>query len=415
VCLGEQRLFVGVLHFNAQGNRRAASFSYSDEWLRRTDGFQLDPALPLVTGVQHSVARSATVRTVFFGCIADTQPDGWGRTVIKRAHAKRRREAKASGRSYLTEPLNDLDYLLEVDDASRVGALRFQEGQGPFLRHTPPGERAAPPLVELSMLLNASRAIEENSETSSDLRYLQGRGTSLGGMRRKCTVVDDEGRLSIGKFPSVADERSVTKGEVLALRLATRAGIRAADAQIVYADRNPVALVRRFDRSPRGRLMYVSARTLVGAKDDQDHTYTEIVDAIRQFGARASEDIRELWRRMVYNILINNVDDHLNNHGFLHQASGAWRLSPAFDINPFPDKARSLKTWISEDSGDAASIANALGVAPYFGLKAPEALSILKEVSDAVSSWREVALQPEVGMSKADIDDFEPAFEYPRE
>lgn len=414
VYLGEQRHFVGALHFNAQGNRQAASFAYSDEWLARPDRFQLDPGLPIVAGAQHSTARGADRRSVFFGCIADTEPDGWGRLVIKRVHAKRRKEAKTKGIPTSAEPLNDLDYLLEVDDASRVGALRFQDEEGTFLRHTPLGQRSAPPLVELSMLLNASRAIEENSETASDLRYLQGRGTSLGGMRPKCTVIDDQGQLSIGKFPSVGDERCVTKGEVLALRLAAHAGIHVADSQIVYADTNPVALIRRFDRSPGGRLMYVSARTLLGARDDHDHTYTEIVDAIRQYGSHVADDTRELWRRMVFSILINNVDDHLNNHGFLHQSVGTWRLSPAFDINPFPDKTRNLKTWISEEAGDTASLESALDVAPYFGLKRGEAEGILDDVVEAVSHWRQVAAQPPVGMTGAEMEAFEAAFEHER-
>ena len=183
--------------------------------------------------------------------IADTEPDGWGRRVIQRDYAKRRQEARRVGEAVEPNPLNSLDYLLAVDDVSRVGALRLQDENGRFQRASEAGRRTTPPLIELAHLLAASRAVETNTETAADLAYLRGRGTSLGGLRPKCSVIDDDGQLSIGKFPSVADERPVTKGEVLAMRLAKRAGIDAADARLVESDGAPIALIRRFDR-PRG-------------------------------------------------------------------------------------------------------------------------------------------------------------------
>ena len=157
--------------------------------------------------------------------------------------------------------------------------------------------------------------------------------------------------------------------------------------------------------------MYVSARTLMGVKDASDHTYTEIVEAIRRNGHSVAADLKELWRRIVYNVLITNVDDHLNNHGFLHVAHGQWQLSPAFDINPFPDKQRTLKTWISEEAGPEATIDAAMGAARFFGLKKPEAGAIVGEVEKAVASWRQVAR--EATMTKAETDQFAAAFEHP--
>ena len=189
------------------------------------------------------------------------------------------------------------------------------------------GRRTAPPLVELATLLSASHAVERDSETAADLAYLLGRGTSLGGLRPKCSVVDAEGRLSIGKFPSVSDDRAVTKGEVLALELARNAGITAARARLVDSDGSPVALIRRFDRPDTGgRLMYISAATMIGADGDEavEHTYAEIVDALRQHGAQPQADIEELWRRIAFSILITNVDDHLHNHGFWLETSPAF-------------------------------------------------------------------------------------------
>lgn len=411
VFLGDAARQIGTLRFNAQGARQNAGFEYHPAWLAADDAFAIEPNLPLVAGMQfHRQVRDGSV---FPGSIADTEPDGWGRRVILRDHAKQRDAARRAGAAVDAGALNHLDFLLAVDDASRAGALRFQDERGEFQRASEPGRRTAPPLIELRGLLSATRAVETNSETAADLAYLRGRGTSLGGLRPKCTVIDDNGVLSIGKFPSVSDERAVTKGEVLALRLARAAGINAADARLVYSDGQPVALIRRFDRAADGgRIMYISAATLLGvdAADPREHAYTEIVDGLRQHGAEAQADIEELWRRIAFSILINNVDDHLHNHGLVHVAHGQWRLSPAFDINPFPDRARELKTWISEETGPASSIDALFSIAPYCRLDAARAHQILAEVGNTVSRWREFGL--EVGLTDAELDQFADAFEH---
>ena len=411
VVLGENARDLGALRFDAQGARESAAYSYDDTWLRAADGFPIDPTLPLVTGPQfHRRERGGSV---FHGAIADTEPDGWARRVILRDHAKRRQEAKRAGTDVETRPLNALDFLLAVDDASRVGALRFQDENGVFQRAAEEGRRTVPPLIELGQLLSASHAVETHTETAEDLRYLRGRGTSLGGLRPKCTVVDDDGRLSIGKFPSVGDDRAVTKGEVLALRLASAAGINAAEASLVESEGSPVALIRRFDRLPSGgRLMYVSAATMLGVEvaESGEHTYTEIVDALRMHGAAPQADAEELWRRIAFSILITNVDDHLRNHGFLHVDRGQWRLAPAFDINPFPDRMRELKTWVSEDAGPEATIEALMSVLPYFRITLLRARQILSDVERAVSQWRFVGRG--LGMTTEELDQFADAFEH---
>jgi serine/threonine-protein kinase HipA len=346
--------------------------------------------------------------------IADTEPDGWGRRVISRDHAKRRQTARRAGMDAGSSQLNAVDFLLAVDDGSRVGALRFRDEEGVFQRAADADRRTAPPLVELRHLMSASRAVETETETAADLAYLRGRGTSLGGLRPKCTVVDDDGMLAIGKFPSVQDERSVTKGEVLAMTLAEAAGIKVAKARLVDSDGVPVALIRRFDRTLDGkRLMYVSAATLLGVESvgAHEHSYTEIVDALRVNGAAAQADIEELWRRMAYSILITNVDDHLHNHGFLHAERGLWRLAPAFDINPFPDRARELKTWISADTGPEATIEALLSVTAYFRISANRAKTILGRVERAVAGWRKAGRA--LGMTDRDLENFADAFEHP--
>jgi serine/threonine-protein kinase HipA len=411
VHFGEEARSLGVLRYDQQGARESASFEYDVDWLTAADRFAIEPGLPLVGGAQfHRKSRDGSV---FHAAMADTEPDGWGKRVIQRDHAKRRQHARRAGKVVEERPLNSMDYLLAVDDFSRVGALRLQDEDGRYQRTVDEGHRTTPPLIELTHLLAASRAVETNTETEADLAYLRGRGTSLGGLRPKCTVVDEDGWLAIGKFPSVADERPVTKGEVLALRLARKAGIDAAEARLVDSDGAPVALIRRFDRTGNGgRIMYVSAATMLGAApgDPGEHSYTEVVDALRQHGSQPAADIEQLWRRIAFSILITNVDDHLLNHGFLHVNRGQWRLAPAFDVNPFPERLRELKTWISEDAGPEATIEALMSVTAYFRILPGRAKTILAEVEEAVAAWRDEGRA--LGMTAAELESFSDAFEH---
>lgn len=414
VCWGDSSSLLGVLHHDKQGARESSAFEYDARWLREPQRFTFDPAVQLVAGPQFH--KKTGEGSAFHRAIADTEPDGWGRRVVLRDRAKRREARRGQGRPGAeARQLDSLDLLLAVDDASRVGALRFRDEAGVFQRPPEPGRRTTPPLIELGLLLRASRAFETSSETLADLEYLCGRGTSLGGLRPKCTVVEDDGHLSLGKFPSVEDERAVTKGEVLALELARRAGISAARARIVNVDGSAVAVIRRFDRTERGgRIGYVSAATLLGVdpRDPAEHAYTEIADAIRVHGDAVQADIEELWRRIAFFILITNVDDHLMNHGFLHAVDGRWRLAPAFDVNPFPDRARELKTWISEVQGPDATIESLLAVCPYFQIKPPRAKQILAQVEKSVARWRQEGRK--LGMSDEELEQFESAFEHPQ-
>lgn len=411
VFLGDEARLVGTLHYDVRGARESAAFVYADEWLAANDKFALEPGLPLVAGPQYH--KKVAQGSIFHAAFADTEPDGWGRRVIQRDHAKRRQAERKAGKATETTPLNSMDYLLAVDDVSRVGAVRFRDEGGVFCRASEPGRRTTPPFVDLSRLISASRAVEKEQETEADLAYLRGRGTSLGGLRPKCTIVDEKGRLAIGKFPSVQDARAVTKGEVLAMQLAKAAGINVADARLVDSDGVPVTVVRRFDRTPAGqRMMYVSAATLMGveATDPAEHSYAEIVDTLRQHGAAVQEDIVELWRRMAFSILISNFDDHLHNHGFLHAEHGLWRLSPAFDLNPFPDRVRELKTWISPETGPEATIAALMSVISYFRISSERARSILRKVERVVSGWHQHGR--DLGMTNKELEAFEDAFEH---
>lgn len=405
VFLGKAEKPLGRLIFVKDGQRAFSQFAYSEDWLADAQFFDVSPDLHRQSGYQ---LRKPTTQndSCFFLALADTEPDAWGRRVIARAHAKARAKDASLG------PLTEADHLACVDDFSRVGALRLRDESGHCLRKVTDGARSTPAFLELEKILLASRAVEVSQETAEDLAYLQGKGTSLGGMRPKCTILDSDGALSLGKFPSVNDERSVTRGEVLALRLAQRAGIDTAQARVVMVQDQPVAMVRRFDRTPeQNRIPYISGATLLQANREDEHSYAEIIDVMRSKCENFIGDARQLWRRLVFNHLITNVDDHLQNMGFLYSGNNQWRLAPAFDLNPFPDKDRESKTWLSEDSGPITSTQQLLSQATRFELSPTQAQCILEEVATAVKRWKDVAASAEVGLQTHEFNDFKPAFD----
>jgi serine/threonine-protein kinase HipA len=406
VFLGKGEQALGRLIFAKDGQREFSQFAYNEAWLLDGQYFDMSTDLNRQTGYQ--LRKPPTPNdSCFFLALADTEPDAWGRRVIARAHAKARAQDASLG------PLTELDYLAAVDDFSRIGALRLCDENGQYLRKAADGARSTPAFLELEKILLASRAVEMSQETAQDLAYLQGKGTSLGGMRPKCTLLDVDGALSLGKFPSVNDERAVTQGEVLALRLARLAGIDSAQARTVKVQNQAVAVIRRFDRTPeQNRIPYMSGATLLQAKRDDEHFYTEIIDVMRTLCENFADNARQLWRRLVFNHLITNVDDHLQNIGFLYCGNQQWRLSPAFDLNPFPDKESESKTWLSEDTGPITSVQQLLGQAFRFELSAPQAQAVLAEVLDAVTRWKEVAASPEVGLQPQEISAFKAAFRH---
>jgi serine/threonine-protein kinase HipA len=396
VHLGTSGLVVGRLHL---GTGKRSAFSYDEAWLEDTRFFNLSPDLQPVPGVQHP-------QGVFFHALEDTGPDAWGERVIRRAHAKMRQKDRNLA------PLAPVDFLLWVDDEARVGALRLFDMQSGTYLNSGSAQWHVPPLVELDRVLKAALALEDGKESEQDLRYLLGHGTSLGGARPKSTVRDADGALALGKFPSQADQRDVIRGEVLALNLAAKAGIRVARARVELIKDTPVAIIRRFDRAADGsRIPYMSAATMlqVSGRDDV-HAYTELVDALLRDGADPIADIQELWRRLVFNFLICNTDDHLRNTAFLYDARNhGWRLAPAFDVNPMPGDRRESKTWLTEDSGPIDSREVLIEGAPYFRLNREEAMASWEEVAQVVASWRSLA--KELGMRNTDLIDFLPAFE----
>ncbi len=398
--LNGQTHLVGRLWTRSNKNRESASFEYDTGWLGHPARFSLEPALKLGPGPFHTTAD-----VPMFGAIGDSAPDRWGRTLLRRME---RRRAEREGRALRT--VSEMDYLMLVDDEARQGALRFAEYEGgPFLREN--DDKRVPPLIELPKLLSATERVIEDKDTDEDLRLLLAPGSSLGGARPKASVRDKNGRLAIAKFPRKDDEYNTVAWEAVALSLAAKAGIAVPSVELLKVARRPVLLVRRFDREGTLRIPFLSAMSMLGAKDNEMRSYLEIVDALRQYGAAPKADMEALWRRVVFHILISNTDDHLRNHGFLYQGQEGWRLSPAYDLNPVPIdiKPRVLSTAINEDDA-TASLPLAIEVAGYFELDNNRAKEIAAEVGRAVSKWQNEAAR--LGVTKSEVERMASAFDH---
>jgi serine/threonine-protein kinase HipA len=392
--------FVGRLWSHVRKGRESASFEYDRDWLAAPERFAIEPALLLGAGPQHTGADRA-----LFGALGDSAPDRWGRALMRR---EERRLAKAEGRTVRT--LHEADFLLRVDDEARLGALRFRESAGgTFLA---PGDAARiPPLVALRKLLRAADRVKSEKGTDEDLRLLLAPGSSLGGARPKASIRDHDGRLAIAKFPSAQDDLRVTRWEAVALALARKAGLAVVDARVEEIAGDAVLVVQRFDRRGPERIPFLSAMSMLAATDGETRSYLEIADALRQHGAAPTADLHELWRRIVFNVLVSNTDDHLRNHGFLYAGAAGWRLAPAYDLNPVPVdiRPRVLSTAIDADD-PTASMELAFSVAEMFALQPNAAHTIARAVARAVAGWRRIAAG--LGIAEAEIDRLSSAFEH---
>jgi serine/threonine-protein kinase HipA len=391
---------VGRLWARMRKDRESATFEYDKSWMAHPERFSLEPALKLGPGPFHTPSDKP-----LFGAIGDSAPDRWGRVLMRRAE---RRRAEREGQAPRT--LREIDYLLMVDDEARQGALRFAEREGtPFLAEH--GQTKIPPLIELSRLLSAAEHVLTETDSDEDLRLLLAPGSSLGGARPKASVRDRDSHLAIAKFPNNGDEWNKVVWEVVALTLAEKAGIPVPAWRLETVADKPVLLLRRFDREQGTRVPFVSAMSMLDARDNEARSYLEFVDILRQHGAAPKKDMHALWRRIVFSILISNTDDHLRNHGFLWAGPAGWRLSPAYDLNPVPTdiKPRVLTTAIDLEDG-TASLKLALDVVEYFELGTKAARQIAAQVGKAVATWRKVAAK--LGLTAAEIDRMASAFEH---
>ena len=374
---------IGTLTADVVRGRETFSFAYTREWLQSGFAPMLDPDLQLYDGPQYLNDAKPN-----FGMFLDSSPDRWGRVLMRRREAILARQGQ---RPVVT--LHEPDFLLGVHDSARMGGLRFKQSQdGGFLSHAT--ELAAPPWVALRDLEYASLRLEdENMAAGEELRWLNmlmAPGSSLGGARPKASVTDPNGNLWIAKFPSANDEYDNGAWEMVIHDLAIATGINVAPAQLHhFTGRHHTFLSQRFDRvNGNDRIHFASAMTLLGRQDGADFnsgtSYLDLVGFIVQNGRQVKDNLRQLWVRIVFNILVKNTDDHLRNHGFLLQADG-WELSPAYDINPNPH-GNGLTLNISEDD-NSLDIELALSVAKHFRLKNQEAELILNNIRKVEAGW----------------------------
>jgi serine/threonine-protein kinase HipA len=388
IALDADTIPVGKLWFHTRRGRQSSTFEYSKEWLTNPNRFALEPALTLGEGAFHTNEKQS-----LFGALGDSAPDRWGRVLMQKANET-------------GSALTELDYLLGVNDETRQGALRFSKDDKKYLAQG--GKNVIPPFVKLPALLSASEKFLDNKAMAEELRMLLIPGSSLGGARPKASVIDKDGSLAIAKFPRKDDDMDIVRWEAVALTLAKSAGINVSKWRLETILEKPVLIINRFDRMGNNRIPFLSAMSMLGASDNdgQIHSYVDIANALQQYGSQPDKDRKELWRRMVFGILISNTDDHLRNHGFLYYSTQGWVLSPAYDINPNTEK-KFFATAV-DYTGAQNSIYLALNNINAFNLSNLEANKILDEVKTAVSTWQKAAKL--MGISDYNINKMKPAF-----
>jgi len=402
----EEAQLMGWLTSQRLRGKEIFSFEYTEYWLN-TDNpiLSLDPHLGFYKGKQYLPEEKNN-----FGIFLDSSPDRWGRLLMRRREAW---QAKNEHRDERT--LFESDFLLGVFDGHRMGGVRFKLSEdGPYINDQM--KMATPPWTSLRELEHASLQLERD-DAMNDPEYAQwlsvliDPGSSIGGARPKASVIDDKGHLWIAKFPSSRDEKNAGAWEMVLHKLAKACGIHVSEARLQkFSGKHHTFLSKRFDRTDaQKRIHFASAMTLLGLQDGADHVegvgYLDLVGFIMQHSPEAKEDLEQLWRRMAFNILVSNTDDHLRNHGFLLAPLG-WRLSPAYDMNP-NEMGTGLTLNISENSNEQ-DIALALETAHLYQLKSDRAESILMEMRREISHWRVVAKK--FGISNSEIERTKRAF-----
>ena len=392
---------VGQLFSHRRRGSESATFTYAADYLSRPGACAIDPAMPLSASPHHTSATRA-----MFGAFTDAAPDRWGRTLIARREARRAREQQRAARS-----LGEIDFLLGVRDDLRQGALRFADAEGTFLA---PDDDGVPALTDLPSLLDLADRAERDTAVLPDLERLVHAGGSLGGARPKAHVRTSSGALAIAKFPSAShDTWDVMAWEYVLLRLAHRAGIAVPAHQLLSLAGRNVLIIERFDRTgpqSQQRVGYASAMTMLEASDGDQASYLDIAAVIEERSDHTTADLEQLWRRMVFSVMTGNTDDHLRNHGFLHvPGRDAWRLSPAFDVNPDPAAGPRIHATSIDGSDAPSTLAAALAVARDFRLNDSAAAQVIAQVADAVAAWEAEARL--AGLSSAAIAAMAPAFD----
>jgi serine/threonine-protein kinase HipA len=399
---------MGVLTVYRVRGKEVFAFEYHDSWLSyKNPILHLDPHLSYFKGQQYLPEGKSN-----FGIFLDSAPDRWGRLLMRRREALQARREQREEKT-----LYESDYLLGVLDLHRLGGIRFKlDPNGEFM--SSPTKLATPPWTSLRELAFASLQIEQDEPEQEEaqakwLEMLIAPGSSLGGARPKASVTDEKGNLWIAKFPSASDLSDNAAWEMVLRQLAFDCGINVPEARILpLSGPHHTYLSKRFDRSSRKkRIHFASAMTLLGYQDGTNYqegiSYLDMGSFIIQHGAAASADLLELWRRVVFNILVSNTDDHLRNHGFLLTEQG-WRLSPAYDMNP-NETGTGLTLNISSSSNEL-DLSLALETAKYYKLKIDEAHTIVHQMRKTIANWSKIAST--LGISRMEIERKARAFKH---
>lgn len=379
---------VGELCYEKLRGSESYAFRFDDNWLKFHAGIKLSEDINNYPGLQYTQPGND-----IFGCFSDALPDRWGRTLLKR-----REQIQASEEKRAVRNLSSFDYLMGIDDFSRMGGFRLKrELDGDFINVSP--SLKIPPLTELRQLVLASQEVEKSEENDvlpekKWIAQLIQPGTSLGGARPKAGVLDDSGNLCIAKFPSRKDDYDTGLWEHFSHLLARKAGIYAAQTKVLGGlGKYHTLLSKRFDRTDEGkRIHFASSMSLIGLRDGDNaqggYGYLNIVDFILQSCCDVEKNLQELYRRVAFNICIGNSDDHFRNHGFLLTPRG-WTLSPAYDMNPTLNEYQSL---LINESSNKADIRTLLESCESYMIKKEVAENIIRQVQAAVAGWENLAV-----------------------
>lgn len=390
---------VGELCYEKLRGSDSYAFKFDENWLSIHAGIKLSEDINNYPGMQYTQPGND-----IFGCFSDALPDRWGRTLLKR-----REQIQASEEKRAVRSLSSFDYLMGIDDFSRMGGFRFKrELEGDYINVSP--SLKIPPLTEIRELIHASQEVEKSEDNDvlpekKWITQLIQPGTSLGGARPKAGVLDEMGNLCIAKFPSKKDDYDTGIWEHFSHLLAQKAGIQVAQTRVLDGlGKYHTLLSRRFDRTDEAkRIHFASSMSLLGLKDGDNAQsgfgYLDIVDFIIQGCCDVEKNLHELYRRVAFNICIGNSDDHFRNHGFLLTPKG-WTLSPAYDMNPTLNEHQSL---LINESSNKADIRVLLDSCESYMINKEEAEIIIHDVQAAVSKWENLAIQLQIPIRERNI------------
>ena len=392
---------IGELSYDSVRGNDTYGFEFDKEWLADYDGLFLSDDLNNYLGAQYTQPGQE-----IFACFSDALPDRWGRTLLNR-----REQIAATDEKRAVRRLSSFDYLIGIDDFSRMGGCRFAETKGGTFINTEESLRV-PPLANVRELMRAAHEIELSEEehvlpSKKWIVQLLHPGTSLGGARPKASVLDEDGSLTVAKFPSRKDDYDVAAWEHFCHVMARKAGINVADTRLISGGDYHILLSKRFDRAADGkRIHFASALTLLGLTDGDNastgYGYPDIVDFILQHGANVEQNLEELYRRVAFNIIVGNSDDHFRNHGFLLTRRG-WELSPAYDLNPTLSDHQSLLINRSTNEADLGIL---LASSDDYMLPHDRAAAIIAEIKAAMQQWQTTATR--LSLPARDIATFAP-------